>query len=109
LNGLAGTGKSTIAQTVAEHVFADGLLRASFFCSQDFEDRSNLHLIFPTIAFQLAQKYPNFRSHLVSLLQSNPDVVDEPLYGQMERLIVKPLQSTSIPTVILIDALDECC
>ena len=109
LNGLAGTGKSTIAQTVAEHVFADGLLGASFFCSQDFEDRSNLHLIFPTIAFQLAQKYPNFRSHLVSLLQSNPDVVDEPLYGQMERLIVKPLQSTSIPTVILIDALDECC
>ncbi|KAF9642863.1 hypothetical protein BDM02DRAFT_3063174, partial [Thelephora ganbajun] len=31
LNGLAGTGKSTIAQTIAERIFADGQLRASFF------------------------------------------------------------------------------
>jgi len=33
LNGLAGTGKSTIAQTFAEMAFADGKLGASFFCS----------------------------------------------------------------------------
>lgn len=33
LNGLAGTGKTTIAQTIAERAFADGLLGASFFCS----------------------------------------------------------------------------
>ena len=58
LNSLAGTGKSTIAQTIAERLFAEGLLGASFFCSRDFEDRSNLQLIFPTIAFQLARKYP---------------------------------------------------
>ena len=54
LNGLAGTGKSTIAQTFAETTFADGKLGASFFCSRDFADRSNLHMIFPTLAFQLA-------------------------------------------------------
>ena len=42
LNGLAGTGKSTIAQTFAEVSFADGKLGASFFCSRDFEDRSSL-------------------------------------------------------------------
>ena len=108
LNGLAGTGKSTIAQTVAERVFADGLLGASFFCSRDFEDRSDLHFIFPTLAFQLAHKYPDFRDHLVSLLQSNPDVVDESLCNQMERLIVEPLQSADVLMVIVIDALDEC-
>ena len=108
LNGLAGTGKSTIAQTVAERVFADGVLGGSFFCSRDFEDRSDLHFIFPTLAFQLAHKYPDFRDHLVSLLQSNPDVVDESLYSQMERLIVEPLQSADISTVIVVDALDEC-
>ena len=33
LNGLAGTGKSTIAQTLAEMTFAYGKLGASFFCS----------------------------------------------------------------------------
>ena len=58
LNGLAGTGKSTIAQTFAEITFADGKLGASFFCSRDFEDRSNIQAIFPTLAFQLAYRYP---------------------------------------------------
>ena len=108
LNGLAGTGKSTIAQTVAERLFANGGLGASFFCSRGVEDRSNLHLIFPTLAFQLAQQYPEFRSSLIPLLQSNPDIVHESLLGQMEKLLVEPLQSTDISTMIVIDALDEC-
>jgi hypothetical protein len=108
LNGLAGTGKSTIAQTIAERIFADGGLGASFFCSRDFKDRRDLRYIFPTLAFQLAHKYPKFRSILVPLLQSNPDVVHESLYNQMEALIVRPLNSSDISTVIVIDALDEC-
>ena len=108
LNGLAGTGKSTIAQTVSERIFADGQLGASFFCSRDFEDRSDLHFIFPTLAFQLAHKFPNFRSSLVPLLQSDPDVAHESLYRQMEKLVIEPLESADISTVIVIDALDEC-
>ncbi|KAF9645958.1 hypothetical protein BDM02DRAFT_3172460, partial [Thelephora ganbajun] len=108
LNGLAGTGKSTIAQTVSERVFGDGLLGASFFCSRDFEDRSDLRLIFPTLAFQLAYKYPSFRSAFVPLLRSNPDIVDESLMNQMGKLIVDPLKSADIWTVVVIDALDEC-
>ena len=70
MNGLAGTGKSTIAQTIAERAFADGELGASFFCSRDFGDRSNLQLIFPTIAVQLARKFTKIRSILVPLVQS---------------------------------------
>jgi len=108
LNGLAGTGKSTIAQTVSERIFADGQLGASFFCSRDFEDRSDLHSIFPTLAFQLAHKFLKFRSVLVPLLQSDPDVADESLYRQMEKLIVEPLKSADVSTIIVIDALDEC-
>ena len=108
LNGLAGTGKSTIAQTIAERVFADGLLGASFFCSRGVEDRSNLRLIFPTLAFQLAQTYQGFRSYLIPLLRSNADVVHESLLAQMRRLIVEPLLSAKVSTVIVIDALDEC-
>ncbi|KAF9645139.1 hypothetical protein BDM02DRAFT_3189954 [Thelephora ganbajun] len=108
LNGLAGTGKSTIAQTVSEQIFANGLLGASFFCSRDFEDRSDLRLIFPTLAFQLAHKYPTFRSVLIPLLRSNPDIVHESLMNQMGELIVKPLKSADVWMVIVIDALDEC-
>ena len=108
LNGLAGTGKSTIAQTIAERLFADGDLGASFFCSRDFEDRRNLHYIFPTLAFQLAHRYPGFRSILVPLLRSNPDIGHESLFNQMKTLIVEPLSSPDAFTVIVIDALDEC-
>jgi len=108
LNGLAGTGKSTIAQTIAERVFADGQLGASFFCSRDFLDRSNLQFIFPTLAVQLARKHAEFRSILIPLVQSDPDIVDESLYHQMEKLIVQPIKDSGISTVIVIDALDEC-
>ena len=61
LNGLAGTGKSTIAQTFAEMTFADGMLGASFFYSRDYDERSNLRTIFPTLAFQLACRYMRFQ------------------------------------------------
>ena len=108
LNGLAGTGKSTIAQTIAERLFADGRLGASFFCSRDFEDRSNLQYIFPTLAGQLARRYTAFRSVFVPLVQSDPDIAHESLYNQMDKLIVQPIKESAISTVIVIDALDEC-
>ena len=65
LNGLAGTGKSTIAQTFAETSFLDGKLGASFFCSRASEDRSNLRSIFPTLAHQLAFRHPEFQQELL--------------------------------------------
>jgi len=108
LNGLAGTGKSTIAQTFAETSFADGKLGASFFCSRDFDERSNLRKIFPTLTFQLAFRYPSFRMELLPVLKANPDAGQESLCSQMEKLIVGPLKATHIPTLIIIDALDEC-
>ena len=108
LNGLAGTGKSTIAKTIAERLFAGDQLGASFFCSRDFEDRRNLQLIFPTLAVQLARRYTKFRSILTPLIQSDPDIAYESLYDQMEKLIVQPLDESDISTVIVIDALDEC-
>jgi len=108
LSGLAGTGKSTIAQTFAERMFAVGRLGASFFCSRDFEDRSNLQAIFPTLASQLAYQYPLFRDKLLQVLKAHPSSKQESLCSQMERLIVGPLKSTQISTLIIIDALDEC-
>ena len=109
LNGVAGAGKSAIAQTTAKRLLADGRLGASFFCSRDFRDRCDLHLIFPTLSFQLACRYPGFRSALTPLLQLNPDIKSETLHNQMETLIVTPLrEQNDISMVIVIDALDEC-
>jgi len=100
LNGLAGTGKSTIAQTFAEISFADGTLGASFFCSRDFEDRSNLQAIFPTLAFQLAYRYTPFRDQLLRVLRANPGIGRESLCSQMEKTIVGPLKAARISTLI---------
>lgn len=108
LNGLAGTGKTTIAQTIAERTFAGGQLGASFFCSRDFENRSNLRLIFPTLSVQLARRYTAFRSLFVPLVKSDPGITHGSLYNQMLNLIVQLLKESNISTVIIIDALDEC-
>ena len=89
-------------------MFADGRLGASFFCSRDFEDRSNLQFIFPTLAVQLARRYIGFRSAFVPLVESDPGIAYESLYNQMDKLIVRPLRESAISTVIVIDALDEC-
>ena len=41
-------------------------------------------------------------------MKANPDVGQESLCLQMEKLIISPLRVTRIPTLVIIDALDEC-
>ena len=65
-------------------------------------------MVFPTLAFQLAYRYPLFREELVQVLKAVPDVGRESLCSQMEKLIVGPLKSATTQTLIVIDALDEC-
>ena len=108
LNGLAGTGKSTIAQTFAEMVANNGTLGASFFCSRDYLDRKELKNIFPTLAYQLACRHPAFRSEIIHAVKQDPTVARNSLISQLEDLIVDPLSSTNLSCVIIVDALDEC-
>ena len=63
---------------------------------------------FPHLAVQLARKYRGFRSIFVPLVRSDPGIAQESLYNQMDKLIVRPLGESTISTVIVIDALDEC-
>ena len=118
LNGLAGTGKSTIAKAVADRCLANETLGASFFfCSNDVASRKrddtlknhdNPCVLFPTLAFQLAYKYPKVRSTLVPYLRSDPDIAHKSPKSQVEGLMIKPLQAAGVGMVIVIDALDEC-
>ena len=108
LNGLAGTGKSTIAQTFSQMVAEDGTLGASFFCSRDYLNRRELKNIFPTLAYQLACRYPSFRSQIIEAVKKDPSVAQGSLISQLQELIINPLSSTNISCVIVIDALDEC-
>ena len=108
LNGLAGTGKSTIAQTFAKMVADDETLGASFFCSRDYLDRKELSNIFPTLSYQLACRYPAFRSKIIHAIKRDPSIARNSLISQLEDLIVGPLSSTNLSCVIIVDALDEC-
>ena len=108
LNGLAGTGKSTIAQTFSELANDDGILGASFFCSRDYLERKVLKNIFPTLAYQLACRYPRFRDHLLKVIKRDPSVAHNSLISQLRDLLVDPLSSTGISCMVVIDALDEC-
>ena len=108
LNGLAGTGKSTIAQSISETLANDGSLGASFFCSRDFIDRRLLKHIFPTLAYQLACHYPHFRNRIIRIIKKNPTIAHTSLISQLESLLVGPLSEMNVSCVVVIDALDEC-
>ena len=108
LKGVAGCGKSTIAQTFAERSAAKGKLGASFFCSRDYPDRRNLHLIFLTLARDLAYWSAHFKNALVPIIRANPNVQDDSLPIQLEKLLVRPFKQTGLSATIVVDALDEC-
>ncbi|KAG8703636.1 hypothetical protein FRC11_010568, partial [Ceratobasidium sp. 423] len=112
LNGMAGTGKTTIAYSTCATLDADQKLVASFFCSRQLPECRNTNLIIPTIAYQIARFSRPFQSSLSRILEQDPDVHTSLPYIQFEELIAKPLAevSATLPTglVVVIDALDEC-
>jgi len=115
LDGEAGTGKSTIAQTIACHYHETGELGASFFCSRDDADSSNVSMIFPTIAYQLCSLHPVFRDRVSEAMRRDADLQSAFPSMQLQNLIVEPLEEAMRdqalkfpPCLVVIDALDEC-
>ena len=110
---MAGTGKSTIARTVAHDLAGDKRLAASFFFSRGGGDLGNASKIFTTLARQLANKSPAFKHFICETVAKNTNIGSLGLYDQWETLILKPLSrlgknSMPLPLVLVIDALDEC-
>src|SRR5438552_18537841 len=91
INGSAGTGKTTIASTVADICTARGILGASFFCSRDDAECSNPNLIFTTIAVQLGQYCPAFAAEIARVREQKPDIGYSSVSYQLKQLIVNPL------------------
>ncbi|KAJ1305719.1 hypothetical protein OPQ81_010453 [Rhizoctonia solani] len=112
INGMAGTGKTTIATTLCSMLNKSHELGASFFCSRSISACRNVNLILPTIAYQLARFSSPFRGELLQVLDRDPDVHTKVPRVQFQRMIIEPLQKVtlSLPSsvVVVIDALDEC-
>ncbi|CAE6449608.1 unnamed protein product, partial [Rhizoctonia solani] len=112
MNGMAGTGKTTIACTFSERLERRELLAASFFCTRTSADCRDVSRIVPTIAYQLARYSIPFQSALYDILEKEPDAGSKNIEKQFERLLRDPLQKAkdAMPKnpVVVIDALDEC-
>ncbi|RKK66079.1 hypothetical protein BFJ69_g15728, partial [Fusarium oxysporum] len=114
LNGMAGTGKSTISRTVAQSRSKRGNLGASFFFKRGEMDRGNLNKLMSTLAYQLALSIPGAIPFIKKALDANPAIVGKSVKEQFEKLVQGPLSKaaviTTVPSsvVMVIDALDEC-
>ncbi|CUA71943.1 Brefeldin A-inhibited guanine nucleotide-exchange protein 2 [Rhizoctonia solani] len=112
MNGMAGTGKTTIAYTFCEQVDNRKQLAASFFCTRNSVDCRDTSRIIPTISYQLARYSISYRSALCDILGHNPDAGSKYVMKQFEQLLKDPLQlvTGAMPDnlLVVIDALDEC-
>jgi hypothetical protein len=111
LYGLAGTGKSTIAASVAYDLEAKYQLGGTFFFSRSVTNRSKPDYIFSTIASQMASRVPKVAEGIFSAIRDDPVLGESAPIMQFPRLIVGPLISADdllVPIVLVFDALDEC-
>jgi nucleoside phosphorylase len=112
LNGAAGTGKSTIARTVARAFADQQLLGASFFFKKGEGDCGEAKRFFTTIATQLAHRLSELEPGIKEAINADSKVAEKALKNQFEKLILQPLSKLSnLPALVLIvviDALDEC-
>ena len=119
LYGPAGTGKSAIAQTIAELLEEAGLLAAAFFFSRNAAGRNDKAPLVATIVYQLVKSIPEIRAHVFEAVEHDPALFSCSIQVQIEALIIKPLNAVannkklaptllSRPRLIILDGLDEC-
>ncbi|KAI9764351.1 MAG: hypothetical protein M1840_008489 [Geoglossum simile] len=114
LSGMAGTGKSTIARTVAQSFANQGQLGASFFFKKGEGEHGHATRFFTTIARDLIDHVPGLISGITKALNANPAIPQKALKDQFEKLILHPLSEiqwappTTLAHIIVIDALDKC-
>ncbi|CAE7057470.1 unnamed protein product [Rhizoctonia solani] len=111
MNGMAGTGKTTIACSFSRRMVKDRRLAASFFCSRVSPECREAARIIPTIAYQLARFSEPFCTKLGTILSKDPDLGHSNIPKQFECLLQEPLQTVERGPnnhVVVLDALDEC-
>jgi hypothetical protein len=109
LNGLAGTGKSTVARTVCESL--GGRLGAAFFISRNSLERRTSVRILNSLVYQLACRDSDMRSCICAALKDDPDLAGASLNKQISLLVVDPFRKRTDALeqiVLVLDALDEC-
>ncbi|PPQ94050.1 hypothetical protein CVT25_009898 [Psilocybe cyanescens] len=115
LYGPAGSGKSAIAQSIAEllwQLYQSQYAGSFFFAAGDNMGRGDGNKLFSTLAYQLAVQFPALLPFINDTLFKDPMLPTRSMEIQIKALIVDPLLQVSnwsahTPTII-IDGLDEC-
>jgi hypothetical protein len=110
LNGLAGTGKSAVARTVADHAQEQGRLAATFFFSRNSVTTRAPSAIIPTIVSQLARYWPSIKPSICAAVSSDPLIRDRDVSVQA-KILLENVPWTAVPDgpfLVVLDALDEC-
>ncbi|KAG9122789.1 hypothetical protein FRC07_000678, partial [Ceratobasidium sp. 392] len=112
MNGMAGTGKTTIAYSFCTKLEESHQLAASFFCTRSLPECRDVSRITTTIADQLAYFCRPIK-HVLHQVLENDDVIARTVTTQFQKLVAQPLRKVkdSLPVgrlVVVIDALDEC-
>jgi NACHT domain len=113
LRGLAGSGKSTIAITIANFFRDLDRLGAFIFFDRTFSERSHPSKVVRTLAYKLGTFDPRIGLAIATAIDNYPSIKDTSLDVQFTKLIIEPLTSlpdlqTGGPIVLVFDALDEC-
>jgi hypothetical protein len=110
LSGIAGTGKTTVTQSVCE-IFKNCLL-GTFFFSGDSVERRRPSNILPTLMYRLAYARPDFRRSICDVITKDPDVSSKGVRVQMDKLIAEGMMNVQVSDqssyLFVLDALDEC-
>jgi len=113
LNGLAGTGKSTIARTIARTYFERKALGASFFFMRGGGDIGHAGKFVTSIALQLARSIPGLQQYICDAVAERSNIASQSLRDQWQQLVLGPLSKLDgsgcqRSYVLVVDALDEC-
>lgn len=111
LNGVAGSGKSTLSTTIAHLIRDLHRLGAFFFFDRDIPER-NAATVIRTLAYHLALFDARIGAALARVIERYPNIASMPLEFQFRNLLTAQALTTinwsGGPVVLIIDALDEC-
>ena len=110
LTGVAGSGKSAVAHSIARLYDGQERLGSSYCFLRSDVTKRNPQNFFSTVALDLSDHDPQYKSELCRVVKNNRSLrTSVSLSEQVKRLIVEPSKHlhTIGPLIIVVDALDE--
>lgn len=108
LRDIAGSGKSTVATTMANEWKRENRLASSFFFCISDEKVSSVKIFCSTIARDLHAWFPTSRSKIQAAINADSSIVTRTFQEQFTKLVIDPLLELDRTVLLVVDAVDEC-